>query len=98
MIAFDIPNTHRKGRRALRYRLKTSGFREMQESMFICPYDCEQELRDFIKIFKLERYVRFGLLDFIDGQDYFIKSFNNYLQLGEWGNDDFFKKENNRYE
>ena len=75
MVAFDIPNTHRKGRNALRYRLKTAGFRELQESVFIFPYDCEQEIRDFIKLFKLESHIRFGLLDFVDGQDYFIKAF-----------------------
>ncbi len=79
MVAFDIPNTHRKGRRALRYRLKTAGFYEFQESMFIFPYNCEQEVRDFIKLFKLEDYVRFGVLDLIDGQDFFIKAFKlNY--------------------
>ncbi len=75
LVAFDIPNTHRKGRRALRYRLNSAGFRELQESIFIYPYDCEKEIRDFIKLFKLEKFVRFGLLDFIDGQDYFVKMF-----------------------
>ena len=75
MVASDIPNTHRKGRRALRYRLKIAGFKELQESMFICPYDCEREVRDFVKLFKLEKYVRFGLLDYIDGQEYFIKMY-----------------------
>ena len=37
--------------------------------MFLYPYDCEREIRDFVKLFKLEKYVRFGLLDFIDNQD-----------------------------
>ena len=75
MVAFDIPNSHRKGRDAIRYRLKNAGFHELQESMFIYPYDCEKEIRDFINLFKLEKYVRFALIDFIDGQDYFIRAF-----------------------
>lgn len=75
MVAFDIPNAHRKGRDAIRYRLRSGGFYELQESMFIYPYDCEREVRDFVALFKLEKYVRFGLLDFIDGQDSLIRSF-----------------------
>ncbi|MCX6723744.1 MAG: hypothetical protein NT155_01040 [Candidatus Staskawiczbacteria bacterium] len=66
MVFFNIPENHRKGRDALRYRLKMAGFHKLQESIFIYPYECEKEVRDFIKLFKLEKYVRFGLLDFID--------------------------------
>ena len=75
MVAFDIPNTHRKGRDAIRYRLRSGGFYELQESMFIYPYDCEREIRDFITLFKMEKYIRFALLDFIDGQESLIKKF-----------------------
>ena len=76
MVAFDIPNYHRKGRDAIRYRLKTAGFRELQESLFIYPYDCEKEIRDFVKLFKLEEYVRFALVDYFDGQDKLITDFS----------------------
>ena len=69
MVAFDIPNACRKGRNALNYRLKMGGFYELQESIFLYPYDCKKEIDDFVKLFKLEKYVRFGLLDFIDNQD-----------------------------
>ena len=69
MVAFDIPNSYEKGRKALNYRLKTGGFYELQESVFLYPYDCQKEISAFIKLFKLEKYVRFGLLDFIDNQD-----------------------------
>jgi len=69
MVAFDIPNTHRKGRDAIRYRLQSAGFYELQESIFVYPYDCEKEIRDLISLFKLEKYVRLALIDFIDGQE-----------------------------
>ncbi len=69
MVAFDIPNTCRKGRNALRYRLRTAGFYELQESIFLYPYDCKREIDIIVKLFKLEKYVRFGLLDHIDIQD-----------------------------
>ncbi len=69
MVAFDIPNSHTKGRKGLNYRLKMGGFYELQKSIFLYPYDCKKEIDAFIKLFKLEKYVRFGFLDFIDNQD-----------------------------
>ena len=71
MVAFDIPNTCRKGRNALRYRLKTGGFYELQESIFLYPYDCKREIDAIVNLFKLEKYVRFGTLDYIDIEDNF---------------------------
>jgi len=69
MVIFDIPNECSKGRKAFVYRLKTGGFYELQKSIFLYPYDCKKEIDAFVKLFKLEKYVRFGLLDFIDNQD-----------------------------
>ncbi|TSC94399.1 MAG: PaaX family transcrtiptional regulator [Parcubacteria group bacterium Licking1014_1] len=68
MVAFDIPDECKRGRNALRYRLKIAGFYELQESLFLYPYDCEKEVKDFIELFKLEKYVRFALLNFIDNE------------------------------
>lgn len=69
MIAFDIPREFQKGRKALVYRLKTGGFYELQESIFLYPYDCKKEVDDLLELFKLKKYVRFGLLDFIDNEE-----------------------------
>lgn len=69
MVSFDIPEECKKGRNALRYRLRMAGFHEVQESLFLYPYDCEKEIRDLIELLKLQKYVRFGLLDFIDNQE-----------------------------
>jgi DNA-binding transcriptional regulator PaaX len=68
MIAFDIPDASRKGRNALRYRMRLGGFYELQESLFLYPYDCEREIKSFVELFKLEKYVRFALIDYIDNE------------------------------
>ena len=68
MVAFDIPRECEKGRKALVYRLKTGGFYELQESIFLYPYDCKNEVDALTNFFKIKKYVRFGLLDFIEGQ------------------------------
>ena len=69
MVTFDIPREYQKGRKAFVYRLKMGGFYELQESIFLYPYDCKKEIDAVIKLFKLEKYIRFGLLDYIDNQD-----------------------------
>jgi len=74
MVAFDIPDEYKKGRDALYYRMKIGGFYELQESLFLYPYDCAKEIKDFIELFKLENYVRFALLDYIDNQNH-VRSF-----------------------
>ena len=75
MVAFDIPEKYRKGRDALRQKLKKIGFRELQESIFITPYDCKKEILLLVDFFKLEKYVRFGILEFIDNESHFKKAF-----------------------
>ncbi len=75
MVAYDIPDEFKRGRDALRYRAHIAGFYELQKSLFLYPYDCQKEIEDFVQLFKLEKYVRFALLDFIDNQDFLLRKF-----------------------
>jgi len=69
IFAFDIPEECRKGRNALRYRFRSAGFYELQKSIFVYPYDCKKEVMELVSLFKLEKYVRFVLADFIDNEE-----------------------------
>jgi DNA-binding transcriptional regulator PaaX len=69
LIAFDIPNECKKGREALTYRFRIGGFYKLQESLFLYPYDCEKEIKALVELFKLQKYVRFGLLGYIDNEE-----------------------------
>jgi len=75
MVSFDIPNSSVKGRKALAYRLKTGGFYKLQESLFLYPYDCKKEINALVHFFKIEKYVRFGIIESIDNQDSMIHHF-----------------------
>ncbi|MEK7562233.1 MAG: hypothetical protein AAB509_00940 [Patescibacteria group bacterium] len=75
MVAFDIPEKFKRGRDALRHKLKKIGFCELQKSIFITPYDCEKEIGLLIEFFELDKYVRFGILEFIDNENYFKQFF-----------------------
>ena len=75
MVAFDIPEKYKRGRDALRDKLKKIGFCELQKSVLITPYDCEKEIGLLVKFFELDKYVRFGILESVDNGEYFKKIF-----------------------
>ncbi len=50
IVVFDIPNITRIKRDALRGKLKELGFFRLQQSVWVCPYQCKKEidlLREF---------------------------------------------------
>jgi DNA-binding transcriptional regulator PaaX len=75
MVAFDIPNFSTKGRKALVYRLKIGGFYELQESIFLHPYNCEKEIKALANLFKIDKYIRFGLIELIDNRKIIVRHF-----------------------
>jgi len=59
IVVFDIPNKRKQAREALRAKLKNLGFYKLQESIFVYPYGCKDEI-DFIKeIFNISPFVKF---------------------------------------
>ena len=75
IVIFDIPEKMRSGRDALRSKLREMGFYELQKSVFIFPYKCEEEIEFVIEFFNLRRWVRFGTLDFVDNELHLKKIF-----------------------
>ncbi|MCX6722518.1 MAG: hypothetical protein NT094_00420 [Candidatus Staskawiczbacteria bacterium] len=75
MIAFDIPEKDKTGRNALRQKLKKIGFCELQKSVLVAPYDCKHEMMILVDFFNLKKYVRFGILDFVDNEEQLKKYF-----------------------
>jgi DNA-binding transcriptional regulator PaaX len=57
MVIFDIPEKFRDGRVALSQKLKEMGFYRLQKSVFVYPYECENEI-DFIReFFDVKKFV-----------------------------------------
>lgn len=75
MVAFDIPDKYKTGRDALRRKLGSIGFCKLQESIFITPIDCIKEMKLLVDFFELEKYVRFGILESVDNEEYLKKLF-----------------------
>ena len=59
VVIFDIPDRFKKAREALRKKLKDLGFMKLQESVFVFPYECEDEINFIVEVFLIRPFVRF---------------------------------------
>lgn len=78
MVIFDIPEKKRKARGALRDKLKELGFKELQKSVFIYPYECEDEINFIVEVFEIRPYVRFLKVDSFTNEEQYKLKFKLY--------------------
>jgi hypothetical protein len=62
MVLFDIPEKKRKERDYFRRGLQCLGYKKLQKSIWVCPYNIEKETQDLIKRYKLGSYVELLLV------------------------------------
>lgn len=78
IVMFDIPNRHKHARDGLRMRLKSIGFYQLQESVFVFPHQCKEEVDFCTYIYNVPEYVRFAETELLSGdhdlKEYFFKS------------------------
>ncbi len=59
-MIFDIPTKpkiYNQARNALRQKIKEPGFYQLQKSVWVFPYDFEDEILFVAEIFEVEKYV-----------------------------------------
>jgi len=66
IVLFDIPEQLKQGRDALSQKLKRLGFRPMQKSVFVFPYECKDEVDFIVEMFGLRPYVRYLVVKEMD--------------------------------
>lgn len=66
MLIFDIPERKRKYRDDLRKSLYALGFQMLQKSVWISPYDVNQELEKIVRAYQIEGYIRIFLIEEIE--------------------------------
>jgi DNA-binding PadR family transcriptional regulator len=57
IVIFDIPTKHNYAREALRRKIRDLGFRQLQKSVWIIPYECEDEILFVAEVFEVEKYI-----------------------------------------
>lgn len=76
LVLFDIPDTKKTAREALRRKLKELGFYRLQKSVFVCPWECVDEILFLRKMFEIEPYVSVVLAEAIDNEAVVYNKFN----------------------
>lgn len=77
MVIFDIPEEKRAQRDFLRRQLKWLGFKELQKSVWIFPYDIKRDFEEALTILGIDIYgdIRFVIVEKIENdkdlKDYF---------------------------
>ena len=76
IVAFDIPESKRSGRDALRENMKRLGAVQIQKSLWVWPYDCQEEIDFIAGLFGVRSYVHHILAESITAEKSLRKVFN----------------------
>lgn len=77
LVIFDIPDKKKKERNAFSEKLKDSGFYPLQESVFIYPHDCQNEI-DFISNFlSIDTHVNYFVIESVAKREGDLRSLFN---------------------
>jgi len=77
-ISWDVPEISRKYRDYLRRQLRWLGFKELQKSFWIFPFDIRNEVKELVKLYKedLAGDVRFLTIEKIENDSDLKRYFN----------------------
>lgn len=63
MIIFDVPQKHPKARNLLKSILVNLGYKLLQHSVWVTPYDVSKTTEELLQLHNLERYVKIFLIE-----------------------------------
>lgn len=76
IIMFDIPEKFKKGRDALSKKMKDMEIYPMQKSVYVCPFDCKDEIDFVSEVFGVRRFVHYIIAsDLGEGEELKLKMF-----------------------
>lgn len=75
LVIFDIPDDKRNARDILRDKLEAIGFYQLQESVYVFPFECLIEIDVLRKIYLVKPYVQYIIADRIETEVNLLKIF-----------------------
>lgn len=76
LVMFDIPQEYRLARDAFRKKLKDLKFHQLQKSVFLTPYPCEDEIDFIAEIFDVRKHTLFLIVEGFEGEEKLRYLFN----------------------
>lgn len=77
LVLFDIPERSRKERVSFTRKLRQLGFQQLQQSAWVHPYPCREEIEIVTHYYGLSRYVSYLETNGIDNQQRLLERFKN---------------------
>ena len=80
LISYDIPDKYKKTRDGFRWTLIRLGFRKVQESLWVYPYDCKEEIAVIAKNLGIAPYVMVMITDSLPREEEWETEFDLNIQ------------------
>lgn len=78
VVMFDIPENYKKARNALSGKLKEMELYRLQKSVFVCPFECKDEIDFISEFFNVEKFVHYFKTKEMDTKDEeYLKGYYN---------------------
>ncbi len=75
VVMFDIPEKDRDIRDFIRLHLYKLGFRQVQKSVFVFPYECSTEINYICEQSGGRKYIKYMIADIVEGETDLIEHF-----------------------
>ena len=75
IVIFDVPEKKRRLRNFFRKKLVDLEFRQLQESVWISPYNIADEVESVIDLCQVKSYVHYLLVEELDNREVLVKLF-----------------------
>ena len=76
MVIFDVPNEKNDMRLAFKDKIKSLGFRMVQRSVWVYPYECGREIDRLRTFYRIRDYVTYAIVQEIEDNASLRKLFN----------------------
>lgn len=76
IVIFDIPEVNKNKRELFRSKLKEIGFKKIQNSVWVSPYDTQGVIKLLAEAYNLDNHIHFIMADSISREKDLIKTFN----------------------
>jgi predicted transcriptional regulator/CRISPR/Cas system-associated endoribonuclease Cas2 len=75
IVMFDIPEKEKNLRNIIRGKLYRLGFRQVQKSVFVYPFECTKEINMICEYYGGRGYLKYLIAEIFEGEDSIIKEF-----------------------
>lgn len=75
VVIFDIPEKHKSSRDILRNKLIQMGFESIQESVYVYPFECTEEISQISYLLSEPGNILIMISEIIQGEDFLIENF-----------------------